>query len=99
MRNKLIVLGLFAIFGVFLLRGGITGSVISQSCCFGDECAPEDQCPIASAATLEKPAYMSSEDSNALSLVGVLITVISILMMTGYARMRIRKDEKVLNND
>lgn len=94
-KNKLWVLGLLIILGIFLLRGGITGYVVSQSCCFGPECAPEDQCPTG-AASIEKPAFLSSQDSNALSVVGVLITVISALMITGYAKMsaKQRKQEK-----
>lgn len=92
MRNKLILLGLFALLGVFLIRGGITGYVVSQSCCFGPDCAPEDLCP--TSATLEKPAFLSAEDSNALSVVGLLIAVVSVLMIAGYLRQKIKEDKK-----
>ena len=93
MRNKLILLGLFALLGVFLLRGGITGYVISQGCCFGNGCAPEYQCPVTS-ATLEKPAFLSPGDSNALSIVGFLVTTISVLMISGYLRRKIKKEKE-----
>jgi len=93
MRNKLILLGLFALFGVLLLRGGITGYVISQSCCFRPDCAPEYQCPVTN-ATLEKPALLSPEDNNALSIIGLLLTITSVLMISGYIRRRLRKEKK-----
>ena len=100
MRNQLIVLGLFALFGVFLLRGGITGNVISESCCFGPECAPENQCPTSTAATLERPAFLSEEDNNALSVVGLLVTVVSMTMIFGYLWRRAKQNKKqALNNE
>nr|MCK4929978.1 hypothetical protein [Nanoarchaeota archaeon] len=92
MRNKIILLALFILFGIFLLRGGITGFVISESCCFGPECAPENMCPVE--PSLQRPAMLSSEDNNALSVVGLLIIVISVLMIFGYLKKKVRKDKE-----
>ena len=71
MKNSLIVLGILLLFGVFLLRGGITGLAISDDA--------ENTGP-----SLETPAFMSAEDSNALSVIGIMLVVISALMMFGY---------------
>lgn len=92
MRNKLILLALFILFGIFLLRGGIIGLVISESCCFGPECAPENMCPVE--PSLERPALLSAKDNNALSVVGLLITVISVLMVFGYLRKKVGKEKE-----
>ena len=92
MRNKLILLALFALFGVFLLRGGIIGLVVSESCCFGPGCAPENMCLVE--PNLERPAMLSSEDNNALSVVGLLIIVISALMVFGYLRKGVKKEKE-----
>jgi hypothetical protein len=88
------LLGLFALFGMFLIRGGITGYAISESCCYGDDCALENQCPATTSATFERPALMSKEDSNALSIIGLLMTLISVLIATGYLRRNIKKDRE-----
>ena len=93
MRSKIILLALLALFGVFLLRGGIVGFVVSESCCFGNECAPENMCP-AEEASLQSPALLSPEDNNALSVVGLLIIVISVLMVSWYLKKRVNKNKK-----
>lgn len=93
MESKLILLGIFALFGFFLLRGGITGNVISQSCCFPPSCAPENVC-IATGASIERPAYMPTEDNNALSAVGLLLLVISTAMVFGYLKIKIKQDNQ-----
>ena len=99
MRYKLILLALFAVFGVFLLRGGMTGYVISESCCFGPDCAPENQCPT-TGASLESPAYIGMEDSSALSFVGFLVVALSIVMIFGYLIRKTRQMKKeVLNKE
>jgi|GEM_PF-3333560 len=92
MRFNIFLLALFALFGVFLLRGGITGYAISESCCFGADCPSENQCP--TGATIDSPAFMSVEDNNALSIVGLLIVVISALMIFGYLLRRTREQKK-----
>jgi hypothetical protein len=93
MESKLILLGIFALFGFFLLRGGITGSVISQSCCFPPNCTPENVCT-ATGASIEKPAYMPTEDNNALSAVGLLLLIISAAMVFGYLKIKIKQDKQ-----
>jgi len=85
MRQKLILLGTFALFGMFLLRGGITGSAISESCCFPPDCAPENICTV-TGASIEQPAYLGAEDSTALSGIGLLVIVISTALVFGYLR-------------
>ena len=92
MRHKIILLALFILFGIFLLRGGIIGLVISESCCFGPECASENMCPVE--PSLERPAMLSSEDNNALSVVGLLITVISVLMVFWYLKKRVKIEKE-----
>jgi hypothetical protein len=87
MTNQLLLLGLFLVFGLFLLRGGITGNVISESCCFPPNCAAENICP-ASSASLESPATLSPEDNDALQGIGLLLIVISISMVFGYLKLR-----------
>lgn len=71
---------------MFLLRGGITGLAITQECA-------DDDCP-ETGLSLEKPAFMSAEDNNALSVVGVLIIVISALMISEYAVIALKKRKK-----
>ena len=93
MESKLILLGIFVLFGFFLLRGGITGNVISQSCCFPPNCAPENVCT-AIGASIEKPAYMSPDDNTALSAVGLLLLVISTSMVFGYSKIKIKQDNQ-----
>jgi hypothetical protein len=93
MESKLILLGIFALFGFFLLRGGITGNAISQSCCFPPSCAPENMCT-ATGASIEKPAYMSPDDNTALSAVGLLLLVISTAMVFGYLKIKITQDKQ-----
>ena len=93
MRTRLILLGLFALLGIFLLRGGISGLTIYENCCYPPDCAPENICPT-TGATLEKPAFLSAEDSNALSVIGLLITVISVLMIFGYLRKKVWEEKE-----
>lgn len=97
MRYKLILLALFAVFGVFLLRGGITGSVISESCCYGLECTPENMCPT-TGASLESPASMGADDYSALSFVGFLIVAISIALVFGCLIRKTRQMKREILN-
>jgi len=91
MENKLILLGIFVLFGFFLLRGGITGNVISQSCCFPPNCAPENVCTSVG-PSIQSPAYMSPDDNTALSAVGLLLLIISTAMVFGYLKIKIKQD-------
>ena len=78
MRVQFIILGLFALLGVFMIRGGITGYAIAENCLAGE-------CPD-TGASLEKPAILTPEDSNALSVIGLMLVVISLALMMGYSR-------------
>ena len=93
MESKLILLGIFALFGFFLLRGGIIGNVISQSCCFPPSCSPENVCTT-TGASIEKPAYLSPDDNTALSAVGLLLLVISTALVFGYLKIKIKQDNR-----
>ncbi len=46
-KKAVILLAILAILGVFFLGKGITGYVISQSCCFPPDCNEEDLCDLA----------------------------------------------------
>lgn len=59
-----------AVLGVLFLGTGITGHVISQSCCFGENCAPEYRC---FEPEIEEPMQMSDDAS--LLFGGVLIAI------------------------
>ena len=43
-KKILIVFALMLLSGIFLIGKSITGLVISQSCCFGEECSEEYLC-------------------------------------------------------
>jgi len=63
MDIKLILpLVLLTMAGMFLLGSGITGFIISESCCLGDGCSPENMCDVAN-PHLEMPS--PSENMNA----------------------------------
>ena len=48
MENETALLIVLAIIGSLLIGKGITGfAVISQTCCIGENCAPEDMCEFA----------------------------------------------------
>lgn len=47
MNKSLILLILIGILGVYFLGKGITGLVVSQSCCFGPDCDAESLCDAA----------------------------------------------------
>ncbi len=46
--NKILLGALLLIFvgGIYLLSDGITGAVISQTCCSDSDCPIENQCPL-----------------------------------------------------
>jgi hypothetical protein len=89
-KISLIILAIFLLFGVFLLRGGMTGFVISESCCFPPNCAPENICT-ATGASIEQPALLAPEDSSALSGVGLLLIIISTALVFAYLKRHVNK--------
>ena len=88
MRNQLLILGFFALFGVFLMQGGITGYAVAEECLEHGVC-PEPEYK----ASFERPAFLNSGESNALSIVGLLITLISVMLIIGYLRINIKKKQ------
>jgi hypothetical protein len=87
-KINLILLGIFVLFGALLLRGGMSGFTVAENC------ALEKNCPTTSAATLENPASLSAEDNNALSVVGLLIIVISVSLVFGYLKWKIKQEKE-----
>ncbi len=47
MNKKIILAVLLIILGIYFFGKGITGLVISQSCCFGSDCEQENLCEAA----------------------------------------------------
>jgi len=90
MREKLILLGLLVLFGVFLLRGGITGFAVAEQCYPGNNCQ-------AAGPSIEQPASMSLEDSQALSFIGLLVIVISVALVFGYLRKKPEQEAEKSN--
>jgi len=62
------LLAAFAVFGIVLLGAGITGNVVSQSCCFGEACPLEDKC---------FPPPSQAQDDYTLSFIGLALVLIS----------------------
>ena len=61
--------------GIFLLGKGITGYVISQTCCFPPNCNEEDLCDLAR-PNLESPA--NSQDITNIYIGGALFSISAI---------------------
>ena len=89
-KIPLTILAIFLLFGIFLLKGGMTGFVISESCCFPPNCAPENVCT-ATAASIEQPALLAPQDDSALAGVGLLIIVISTALTFAYLKRHVNK--------
>jgi hypothetical protein len=72
--TKIIVplLGL-SILGLFLLGSGMTGMIISESCCIGTGCSPENLCDVAK-PHLELPGTINSHNT----YIGIGIIMLSI---------------------
>jgi hypothetical protein len=89
-KIPLIILAIFLLFGVFLLKGGITGMAVSESCCFPPNCAPENVCT-STAATLEQPVLLLPQDNSALSGVGLLVIILSTALTFAYLKKHVNK--------
>jgi hypothetical protein len=83
MRNKLIMLWILLLFGIFLMRGGITGFSVAENCESGS----------CDASGLEMPAYLSPEDSMALSGIGILLVTISSAMAFAHLKYKPSQEE------
>ena len=66
---KIYLMVALALTGTIFIGTGITGEVISQSCCFGTECSSEDLCD--SAKPLVRP------ENPSLLYLGALLFVVS----------------------
>jgi len=44
MRARIILVALITFAGLFILSQGLSGMVVSQTCCFPPNCAPENRC-------------------------------------------------------
>ena len=53
-RFQVILFVLFLLAGLFFVGQGITGLVISQSCCFAPNCTPEDVCDAAKVQVVQE---------------------------------------------
>jgi hypothetical protein len=69
MDNRVILLAMVAIAGVYLLGTGISGMVVSQSCCFGEDCPPEYLCDAAE-PIVQSPAPVKATLSG---VVGIML--------------------------
>jgi hypothetical protein len=67
-----------SILGLFLIGSGMTGMVISESCCLGTGCSPENLCDVAK-PHLEFPSTTSSRDTYL--GVGMLILSVSLFIV------------------
>ena len=79
MRANAVLLLILAIIGLYFLGSGVTGLVVSQSCCFGEACAVENLCPN---AVLQSPS--SQLGSGSQSFIGVLMLLTTITLYIVY---------------
>jgi len=71
MNHKItIILVLIALAGIFLLGRGITGYVISQTCCFPPDCSEEYMC--------EAAKELSSPEDTSNAYIGVLLLIMTL---------------------
>ncbi len=63
LNKELLVLLFFLLIGIVFLGSGITGMVVSETCCFPPDCSPENMC------VLEK------QSANTVSAVGFALVI------------------------
>jgi hypothetical protein len=81
MQNKILIpILLLAVFSIFLIGKGITGLVVSESCCFPPDCAPENICD---QARNEMPSPHTFEIASGITM---LIGVIFLSRMTNVSK-------------
>lgn len=73
MNYKIIIIICFALIGLFLLEVGITGFVVSESCCYGEGCNPENLCSVFK----EQPKSFNNDLK--IALIGLIVLVYSIM--------------------
>lgn len=69
---RILLVAILAIVGIYLLGSGITGMVISQSCCFGESCPSEYLCDAAEPLP-ERPSQVGNTVAGLVLLVGAAI--------------------------
>jgi len=73
MNYKIIIIVCLALIGLFLLEVGITGFVVSESCCYGEGCNPENLCSVFK----EQPK--SFDNDIKIALIGLVVLVCAVI--------------------
>lgn len=82
MKFHYYMFAILIIASVFLIGGGITGRVISQSCCFPPNCEPENVCDAAKSSYLESPMGVEDEFASYITtLTGLFILLGAIILL------------------
>jgi len=77
MKSRLIIPLITLFIGFLLIGGGITGHVVSQSCCYPPDCEPENMCNF----TESNQKYSSSLDiANYSVYIGEILIFVSIFI-------------------
>lgn len=77
MKSKLIIPLVTLLIGFFLIGGGITGNVVSQTCCYPPDCEPENICDF----TESNQRYSASLNiANYAVYIGEILVLASILI-------------------
>lgn len=75
MNKTLIIILLIAILGIFFLGKGITGLVVSQSCCFPPDCDAENLCDAAT------ETFLTPWGSYFFTIFGMTLIVIAVVSL------------------
>ena len=77
MKNRLLIPLVIALVGFFLIGGGITGYVVSETCCYPPDCEPENMCDF----TESNQRYSASLNiANYSVYIGEILVLVSIIM-------------------
>ena len=89
MKNRLLIPLVIALVGFLLIGGGITGNVVSQTCCYPPDCEPENICDF----TESNQRYSASLNiANYTVYIGEILVLVSIIMYV----VMYRHDKKLL---
>ncbi len=84
---------LLIIASIFLIGGGITGKVVSESCCFPPNCAEENICDAAKLQYLESPSGVPEKNEGVfLSVLGFFVLVGTIFLLYVQHRIKHKND-------
>ena len=70
--RAVLAISLLLVLGLFLTGSGITGMIVSQSCCSGPDCDPEYLCEYAKEPSTETP-----DSSTMLTTTGILAIAVA----------------------